>query len=378
MDTLSTDKLYMARCLELALNGQGNVAPNPMVGALIVHNNRIIGEGYHIKYGDSHAEINAINSVKDKSLLKESTLYLSLEPCSHFGKTPPCVDTIISMGIPRVVVATIDVNPKVMGRGVEYLRKAGVDVVVGVMEAEARDLNRRFFTFQTKKRPYIILKWAQTIDGFIDAVRSPSDPIAPVWITNELSRSLVHRWRSEEQAILIGTKTVEKDNPKLNVRDWSGRTPTRVIIDRKLRLPIEANVFDGLIPTLLFIGNNATASVRKAQFAAIPNLEIISIDFARGMEFQLLKELYDRNINSVMIEGGAIIISSFVQKNLWDEARVFVGNQFFYDGVKAPVFARELYSYDELGDSKLFTYRNKEVTDPLKEVAIDVNTDAMS
>jgi len=186
----------------------------------------------------------------------------------------------------------------------------------------------------------------------------------------------VHRWRSEEQAILIGTKTVEKDNPKLNVRDWSGRTPTRVIIDRKLRLPIESNVFDGCIPTLLFIGNNATASVRKPQFAAIPNLEIISIDFARGMEFQLLKELYDRNINSVMIEGGAIIITSFVQKNLWDEARVFVGNKFFYDGVKAPVFARDLYSYDELGDSKLFTYRNKDVVELPKEVAPESNPDA--
>lgn len=378
MNTLSKDKMYMARCLELALNGQGNVSPNPMVGALILYNDLIIGEGYHIKYGESHAEINAINSVKDKSLLKQSTLYLSLEPCSHFGKTPPCVDTIIAMGIPKVVVATIDFNPKVNGRGVEYLRKAGVEVVVGVLEEEARDLNRRFFTYQIKKRPYIILKWAQTIDGFIDAVRGPSDPIAPVWITNELSRSLVHRWRSEEQAILIGTKTVEKDNPKLNVRDWSGRTPTRVIIDRKLRLPIEANVFDGCIPTLLFIGNNATASVRKAQFAAIPNLEIISIDFARGMELQLLKELYDRNINSVMIEGGAIIINSFVQQNLWDEARVFVGNQFFYDGVKAPVFARELFSYDELGDSKLFTYRNKEIAEPLKVDGDGANAETQS
>lgn len=363
MDTLSTDKMYMARCLELALNGQGNVAPNPMVGALIVHNDTIIGEGYHIKYGDLHAEINAINSVKDKSLLSNSTLYLSLEPCSHYGKTPPCTDTIISMNIPRIVIATMDFNPKVMGRGIEILRKAGREVTVGVMEDEARDLNRRFFTFHTKKRPYIILKWAQTIDGFIDALRNPSDPVAPIWITNELSRSLVHRWRSEEQAILIGTRTVEKDNPKLNVRDWSGRTPTRVIIDRKLRLPIEANVFDGCIPTLLFIGNNAAASVRKTQFAAIPNLEIITIDFAKGMEMQLLKELYDRNLNSVMIEGGAMIINSFAEKNLWDEARVFVGNKFFYDGVKAPTFARELCSYDELGDSKLFTYRNKQVDD---------------
>jgi len=360
MDTQSIDKMYMARCLELAQNGQGNVAPNPMVGALIVHDNQIIGEGYHIKHGDAHAEINAINSVKDKSLLKKSTLYLSLEPCSHFGKTPPCTDTIIAMEIPRIVIASMDVNPKVMGRGIELLRKAGREVVVGVMEEEALDLNRRFITYHTKKRPYIILKWAQTLDGFIDAIRKPDDPIAPVWITNELSRSLVHRWRSEEQAILIGTRTVEKDNPKLNVRDWSGRTPTRVIIDRKLRLPIEFNVFDGSIPTLLLIGNNAAASVHKPKFAAIPNLEIITIDFAKGMEFQLLKELYDRNLNSIMIEGGAMIINSFVEKNLWDEARVFVGNKFFYDGVKAPTFNGEFYSYNELGNSKLFTYRNKQ------------------
>ncbi len=367
MDTQNIDKMYMARCLELALNGQGNVAPNPMVGSLIVHDNQIIGEGYHIKHGDMHAEINAINSVKDKSLLSNSTLYLSLEPCSHFGKTPPCTDTILAMKIPRIVIATMDVNPKVSGRGIEILRKAGRDVVVGVLEAESMDLNRRFFTFHTQKRPYIILKWAQTLDGFIDAVREPNDPIAPVWITNELSRSLVHRWRSEEQAILIGTNTVERDNPKLNVRDWSGRAPIRVIIDRKLRLPIESHVFDGSIATLLFIGNNAAASVRKPQFAAIPNLEIITIDFAKGMEMQLLNELYDRNINSLMIEGGAMIINSFVSKNLWDEARVFVGNRFFYDGVKAPSFTRELYSYDELGDSKLFTCRNKKVVEYPKE-----------
>jgi diaminohydroxyphosphoribosylaminopyrimidine deaminase/5-amino-6-(5-phosphoribosylamino)uracil reductase len=267
------------------------------------------------------------------------------------------------MKIPRIVVATMDVNPKVSGRGIELLRKAGCEVIVGVREDEARDLNRRFFTYHIKKRPYIILKWAQTIDGYLDTNRVSTEPVAPIWITNELSRSLVHRWRSEEQAILVGTRTIEKDNPKLNVRDWSGRAPTRIIIDRKLRLPIESHVFDGSIPTLLVIGNNAAASGRKIQFAAIPGLDIVSIDFAKGMEMQLLKELYDRNINSLMIEGGAILIDSFVQKNLWDEARVFVGNQFFFDGVKAPSFARNLYSYDELGDSKLFTYRNKQMVE---------------
>ena len=359
MDAHELDKMYMLRCLELARDGQGNVAPNPMVGAVIVHDGKIIGEGYHVKHGESHAEINAINSVKDKSLLKESTLYLSLEPCSHFGKTPPCTDTILEIGIPKIVIATMDANPKVLGRGIELLKKAGREVVVGVLEDESRELNRRFFTYHTKKRPYVILKWAQTLDGYLDAIRKPSDPIAPIWITNELSRSLVHRWRSEEQAILIGTRTVEKDNPMLNVRDWSGRTPTRVVIDRKLRLPIESHVFDGSIHTLVFTGNNPSSSNRKPEFAAIPNLEIITIDFAKGMENQILKELYERNIISVMIEGGAMLIDSFVKKNLWDEARVFVGNDFFYDGVKAPSFERVLSTYDVIGDSKLYTYRNR-------------------
>lgn len=358
MGTREVDEMYMKRCLELAVNGQGNVAPNPMVGALVVHNNKIIGEGYHIKHGDAHAEINAINSVKDKSLLKESTLYLSLEPCSHFGKTPPCTDRILETGIPRIVVATMDINPKVSGRGIEKLRKEGRTVDVGILEKENLALNRRFFTFFEKKRPYIILKWAQTLDGYIDNIRKPTDPIAPVWITNEMARTLVHRWRSEEQAIMIGTNTVEKDNPKLNVRNWTGRSPLRIIIDRKLRLPLTSNVFDGSLPTLLFIGNNTSSSARKPEFVTIPNLEMVTVDFAKGMEVQLLKELYDRDITSVMIEGGAKFINSFLEKNLWDEARVFVGNRFFGEGVKAPNFRGSPITYDEIGESKLFIYRN--------------------
>jgi diaminohydroxyphosphoribosylaminopyrimidine deaminase / 5-amino-6-(5-phosphoribosylamino)uracil reductase len=364
MDNHEVDIFYMKRCLELALNGQGSVAPNPMVGAVIVHNNRIIGEGYHIKYGEAHAEINAINSVKDKSLLKESTLYLSLEPCSHYGKTPPCTDRIIESGIPRIVVATKDVNPKVSGRGIENLRKEGRKVDVGVLEKEAVEQNRRFFTYHEKKRPFIILKWAHTLDGFIDTIRKPNDPIAPVWITNEMARSLVHRWRSEEQTIMIGTNTVEKDNPMLTVRNWGGRTPLRVIIDRKLRLPLNSNVFDGNYPTLLFIGNNTSASARKNDFVTIQNLEMVSIDFAKGMETQLLKEFYDRQIISVIIEGGAKFINSFLEKNLWDEARVFIGNRFFYNGTKGPNFTGIPLSFNDIGDSKLFVYRN---TFPIEE-----------
>ena len=360
MDNSELHRMYMSRCLELALNGNGNVAPNPMVGAVIVHNNKIIGEGFHAHYGEAHAEVNAINSVKDKSLLKDSTIYISLEPCSHYGKTPPCTDRLVELGIPNVVIATVDPNPKVSGRGIEILRQQGCNVTLGVLEEEAKFLNRRFITYHTKKRPYVILKWAQTIDGFIDAVRKPTDPIAPIWITNEHARSLVHRWRSEEQAVLVGTNTVEKDNPHLNVRSWSGKTPFRVVVDRKLRLPKDSNVFDGSQPTLIFLGNNSSSLARKPEFGGIPNLEMITIDFVKGVEGQILKELGDRDIISVIIEGGAMLLNSFIQKGLWDEARVFVGNKFFGDGVKAPLFKGTYSTFDEIGDSKLFVYRNGE------------------
>jgi diaminohydroxyphosphoribosylaminopyrimidine deaminase/5-amino-6-(5-phosphoribosylamino)uracil reductase len=330
-----------------------------MVGSVIVYNNQIIAEGYHTEYGKDHAERAAINAVKNSSVLKDSTLYVSLEPCSHFGKTPPCANLIIESQIKRVVVATLDPNPKVQGRGIELLKNAGIDVTVGVLEKEARELNRRFFVYHIKKRPYVILKWAQTLDGYIDAIRKPSDPIAPVWVTNDLARTLVHRWRSEEQSIMIGTNTVAKDNPRLDVRDWSGRSPIRVVLDRKLRLSPDMNVYDGSLPTLVFVGNNSSAASKRQTFASVPNLELLTIDFARGAEDQVLRELYERGIISVIIEGGAMLVSSFVKKNYWDESRVFVGNKFFGDGVKAPEFNGDLYSYDEVGDSKLFTYRNK-------------------
>lgn len=359
MDRQRIDEIFMARCLELARCGEGSVSPNPMVGAVVVHDGKIIGEGYHIKHGQAHAEVNAIAAVKDKSLLPESTIYVNLEPCSHFGKTPPCADLIKDMRIPRVVVASTDPNPLVAGRGVDTLRKAGRDVTVGVLEQEALELNRRFYTFHIQKRPYVILKWAQTLDGYIDAIRKEDDPIAPIWITNELSRRLVHKWRSDEQAILVGTNTVEKDNPKLNVRDWSGNNPLRVVLDRKLRLSVGSNVFDGSVPTLVFTGNNASASQRKPDLQDVPGLELLTIDFAKGIEQQVLTELYQRGVLSVIVEGGAALINNFVRKNLWDESRVFVGNTFFGDGVKAPNLTGELYSYDEIGDSKLFTYRNK-------------------
>lgn len=349
--------MYMSRCFELALNGRGNVAPNPMVGAVVVHNGKIIGEGYHAQCGEAHAEINAINAVKNREQLKESTLYISLEPCSHFGKTPPCTDRILEEKIPHVVVATMDPNPKVSGRGIDVLRQNGVDVTVGVLEDEAKELNREFITYQTMQRPYIILKWAQTLDGFIDRNRQPNDP--PEWITNELARSLVHKWRSEEQAIMVGTNTVEMDNPQLNVRNWNGKSPVRIIIDRRLRLSKESKVFDGTQPTILFIGNNNNALQRKHEFAGIENLEIIALDFAKCIENQILKELAEKQLISVIIEGGATFISSFVKKGLWDEARIFIGNKFFGDGVKAPTLDGTLHSFDEIGNSRLFVYLHK-------------------
>lgn len=360
MELLTIDEFYMNRCLELASNGKGEVAPNPMVGCVVVHNHRVVGEGYHAVNGGPHAEVIAIDAVKDKSVLKESTLYVSLEPCSHHGKTPPCADLIIKWGIKRVVVATLDPNPQVHGRGVIKLQDAGIDVTVGVLEDEALEQNRRFFTYIQNKRPYIILKWAQTLDGFIDMARKPHDPIGPVWISNEFSRTLVHRWRSEEQAIAVGSNTVAKDDPRLDVRSWYGRNPLRIVLDRTLRLPIDSNIYDGTVPTMVLAGSNSKARIRRKLYEQIPNLEVLVVDFAKGLEMRLLKELYQRNISSLIIEGGTMLINSFVKNDLWDEARVFIGNTFFYEGVKAPELTKGLIGYDDFGDTRLYTYRNME------------------
>jgi len=255
-------------------------------------------------------------------------------------------------------VAVEDPNPLVKGKGIEFMRSHGVDVKIGVKEADAIELNRRFFTFHTRNRPYVILKWAQTLDGFIDVVRKPDDPVKPVWITNEESRVLVHKWRSEEQAILIGTNTVLMDNPQLNVRHWQGQSPMRVVLDRLLRIPLESHVYDGTVPTLIFIGNNATALARRPLVAQVPNTEMVIIDFARGAEVQMLKELHRRGVQSLIIEGGTMILNSFFARGFWDEARLFVGNKFFGNGVKAPFFKGEPITFDEIGDSRLYTFRN--------------------
>jgi diaminohydroxyphosphoribosylaminopyrimidine deaminase / 5-amino-6-(5-phosphoribosylamino)uracil reductase len=318
---------FMQRCIELAQNGLGNVAPNPLVGSVIVHEGKIIGEGFHIKYGGPHAEVNAINSVGNKELLKHSTLYVNLEPCSHFGKTPPCADLIIAHKIPEVVIGTIDPFADVAGKGIERLKNTGCNVHVGILENECRELNKRFFTFIEKKRPYIILKWAQTSDGFIDVLPEKKKELQPTWITDEKIRVLVHKWRTEEQAILAGKNTVLKDNPKLNSRDWCGKNPLRITIDKNIEIPTNYNILDGSIPTLVF------TSVTKESSA---NTQYITIDFLKNIIPQILDTLYGKSIQSLIVEGGLIVHRSFIDAGLWDEARILTGNKFFGNGIQAP------------------------------------------
>ncbi len=326
----------MRRCLELAKNGLGTTYPNPMVGSVIVCDGKIIGEGWHKKSGEPHAEVNAVNSVKDKSLLKKSTIYVSLEPCSHFGKTPPCCDLIIENEIPNVVIGTVDPNVKVAGNGIKKLIDAGKNVTVGVLESECNELNKRFFTFHQKKRPYVILKWAETQDGFIAPLEIRRKTLndkeqKPVWITNEFSRQLVHKWRSEEQAILVGTNTVIDDNPKLNVRDWTGNNPIRIVLDQNYRIPKERHIYDNQAKTIIFSNSLTTINEENSIFELI--------DFKKNITKQILDTLYKHQIQSVIIEGGSLTLQTFIDENLWDEARVFIGNQNFEIGIKAPVLA---------------------------------------
>jgi len=345
---MSLPETFMQRCLDLALLGMGEVAPNPMVGCLIVHQGMIIGEGYHRKFGHPHAEVNAIGSVRNPELLAQSTLYVSLEPCSHFGKTPPCADLIIECGIPHVVIGTIDPFAKVAGTGIERMRKAGIEVEVGLLESECQQLNRRFFTFHEKKRPYILLKWAQTLDGFIDTDRTETQH--PTWITNDLSKRLVHKQRSEESAILIGTNTAEYDNPALTVREWKGNQPVRMVIDRSHRLDAGLHILDSKVLTWVFTEKETTD---------VENLKFIQLDFNQNILPQFLEALYERNILSVIIEGGSILLNSFLEAGLWDEAFVYSGNQFFGKGVKAPAISGQTIAFEKLDDCKLHVIRNR-------------------
>jgi len=340
---------YIKRCIELAQNGLGTTYPNPMVGSVIVHDNKIIGEGWHIKAGEAHAEVNAINSVKDESLLKDSTIYVSLEPCSHFGKTPPCSDLIIAKGIKKVVIGTMDPFAKVAGRGIKKLMDAGCEVKIGVLEDQCQDLNKRFFTFHKKQRPYIILKWAETNDGFIAPERR--DKNRPVWITNKYSGQLVHKWRSEEAAILVGTNTAIEDNPSLNVRKWTGNNPVRIVIDRNLKIPDDYSVLDEKQKTIVLCQN-------KREDSGTENLIFEELDFSKNIAKEICEVLHKHEIQSVIIEGGSHTLQQFIDANLWDEARIFTGKSHFRKGIKAPEFSGIMASEKTISGDHLKIYRN--------------------
>ncbi len=331
----------MWRTIELGKKALGSAAPNPMVGCAIVRNNKIVGEGYTGAYGGPHAEVNAINSVNDKSLLKEATLYVTLEPCSHYGKTPPCADLIVKHRIPKVVIGLLDPHDKVAGAGIHKLKESGCKVIVGVLEKECREHHKRFLTFQEKKRPYIILKWAQTQDGYIapyPALRKENPK--PYWITNAHSQQLVHQWRSEEMAILVGTKTVLEDNPKLSTRKWAGKSPIRVVLDKDLKVPDNFHVLDQSIKTLI-LTQNETPPTKE-------NLVYETISFEKGLVEETCDILYRHNINSVIVEGGAKTLQTFIDANLWDEARVFKSDINFGGGIAAPQISRETISTRKL------------------------------
>jgi diaminohydroxyphosphoribosylaminopyrimidine deaminase (EC 3.5.4.26)/5-amino-6-(5-phosphoribosylamino)uracil reductase (EC 1.1.1.193) len=330
------EEKYMWRCIELAKNGRCNVAPNPMVGAVIVCEGRIIGEGYHIRCGEAHAEVNAIRSVKDESLLKRSTIYVSLEPCSHYGKTPPCADLIIEKQIPRIVIGCRDPFSQVAGRGIQKLKDAGREVIVGVLEKECRQLIRRFITFNTLHRPYIILKWAESADGFIDTERTDGKPAK---LSSPLTSMLVHKNRAETTAIMIGRRTALLDNPSLTTRNWYGPNPIRIILDRTLSLPDELQIFNGEVPTLIFTGEKHPEK---------KNTVYATIDFSRNPLPQIMDELYRRKIQSLLVEGGSRLLQSFLDNGLWDEICIEKCPTRLHSGVKAPEICDKFsYSTEE-------------------------------
>ncbi len=343
------EEKYMARCIELARGGEGYTAPNPMVGAVIVHKGKIIGEGFHRKCGEAHAEVNAIASVRDEALLRDSTIYVSLEPCSHYGKTPPCAELIIKKGIPRVVVGTLDPFPEVSGRGIRMLREAGIEVVTGVLEEEARALNSAFMTFQIRKRPYIYLKWAQSADGFMDACRADaSEP--PVLLSSAETLRRVHRLRSEVAAIMVGTRTALLDNPSLTVRHWTGHSPVRMVLDRTLKLPAGSHLLDGTVRTVVFTAVEAESR---------PNVEYVRVDFGQEVLPQVLRYLYVQKLNSLMVEGGAELLESFLDAGLWDEAWVETAPVALGTGVKAPVVSGVLVGSEQRHGHLLETWKRK-------------------
>ncbi|MES2382301.1 MAG: bifunctional diaminohydroxyphosphoribosylaminopyrimidine deaminase/5-amino-6-(5-phosphoribosylamino)uracil reductase RibD [Bacteroidota bacterium] len=335
-------QLYMQRCIELAQNGAGSVSPNPLVGCIIVHNNIVIGEGWHQQFGQAHAEVNAIAAVQDKSLLNEATLYVNLEPCNHFGKTPPCADLIIQHQIKQVVVGIVDPFEKVAGNGISKLEAAGIHVTVGVLEKECRFLNRRFIKFVTQHKPYVILKWAQTHNGYIapDAGKLTAEEFEQQrHITGFTIQKLVHKWRTEEDAIMVGTNTALLDNPALNARAWHGKNPIRIVIDRTLRLPDSLKLFDKSIPTIVFT---------EQQKESAKNLTFVQIDFSKNWFEDILNHLYQNQIQSLIVEGGSQLLNTIIDANLWDEAIQFISPKTINDGVKAPFINGINYQSDTI------------------------------
>lgn len=338
----------MRRCFELAQKGQSRVAPNPMVGAVIVVDDKIIAEGFHEYFGGSHAEVNAIQKVKDKNLLKNASLYVNLEPCSHFGKTPPCANLIIEHKIPRVCIANLDPHDKVNGKGIQLLKAAGVDVKKGILEEEGHFLNRRFFTYHQKNRPYIILKWAETADAFISRnkkdIQSNNN-----WISNQSLKILSHQWRSEEAAILVGKNTVEIDNPLLTCRESKGQNPVRVILDRNLTLAKDSKIFNQDAPSIIF---NQLLNKKEGIHS------FIKLDKSMDELKQIMTYLREMEINSIIIEGGATVLNNFIKNGLWDEVRIIKTNKVFNSGIKAPIIKGRLISQEEIKDNRLLTYLN--------------------
>lgn len=348
---MSIHERYIRRCIELAKNGLGRTYPNPIVGSVIVHNDVIIGEGWHRKAGEAHAEVNAVNSVKERELLSKSTIYVSLEPCSHYGKTPPCTNLIIDSGIKKVVIGTVDPFPEVAGKGIKKLMDAGCEVRVGILEEECRDLNKRFFTFQLRKRPYIILKWAQSNDSFIAPPLENTEKRKPVWITNNYSRQLVHKWRTEEQAIMVGTTTAVADDPKLDARLWQGENPVRVVLDKKLRIPEASHLFDNTIKTIVL-----TEQPSKERGAK--NVIFEQVCFELDLPKQICDILFRHGIQSIIIEGGRQTLQTFIDCNLWDEARVFTGKTNLGAGTRAPEISGKVISETSIEQDQLKIYIN--------------------
>jgi diaminohydroxyphosphoribosylaminopyrimidine deaminase/5-amino-6-(5-phosphoribosylamino)uracil reductase len=344
--SLKKDELYIKRCIELALKGAGKVSPNPMVGCVIVYNDKIIGEGYHKQYGGKHAEVNAIESVKNQSLLKDSILYVNLEPCSHHGKTPPCCELIVNKKIPKVVVGCKDYSKKVNGKGITYLKQNNVKVILH-NSYNSKILNKRFFNFHKNNRPYIILKWAETKDGFIDLIRSNNHK-GVNWISKENTKILVHKWRAEEDAILVGRKTVENDNPELTVREYKGINPIRIVIDPDLKLNYDHKIFNNSSKTII-LNRTQSKELDNMIFLNVGNKDIIKSS---------MKYLHELKIISLIVEGGKKTIESFLDANYWDEARVIQGDKKFNNGIKAPNLNRKYFNVDFLGKDRVYTFFN--------------------